>query len=205
MQTSIFSLHYFPCIAYFCAWAQSEVVWIDAGEHYEKQSYRNRTQILTSESTLALSVPIKKQLPKQSVNTIEIDYSQNWGTLHLRSLQTNYGKAPYFPYYFDEIEAIYNIKPVLLADLNKNMLTLCRKILELPQEPAFCENYIQIAENKDFIDYRQAIHPKKNIPNTLQNSLHPYTQVFGMGFVPNMSILDLIFCEGTNAKNIIRA
>ena len=139
-------------------------------------------------------------MPKQPVHTIEIDYSQKWVNLHLRSLQTNYGKAPYFTYYFDDIADIYQIKPALLADLNIAILTLCRRILQLPQTPILHENYIQNADNELYIDYRQDIHPKRNIPNTLQNSLQPYTQVFGKSFVQNMSILDLIFCEGINAK-----
>lgn len=203
MQQILHSLHYLPCIAYFCAWAKSEKVFIDVGEHYEKQTYRNRTRILTSQNILDLTIPIKKQEPKQSVHEIEIDYSQKWIDLHLRSIRTAYGKAPFFAYYFEEFAEIYQIKVPLLADFNMQLLTVCRKILQLMPIPEIHKNYIQNLENQDVIDYRTAIHPKKDIPKQLQDSLKTYTQVFGKSFVPNMSILDLIFCEGINAKNYL--
>ncbi|TAE09606.1 MAG: hypothetical protein EAZ95_15875 [Bacteroidetes bacterium] len=203
MQQILHSLHYFPCVAYFCAWARSERVLIDVGEHYAKQSYRNRTRILTSQGALDLIIPVKKTEPKQATQTIEIDYSQKWIDLHLRSIKTAYGKAPFFAYYFEEFEAIYQTKIPLLADFNLQLLTVCRKILQLPQAPEICLAYVQDTENQAITDYRNTIHPKLPIPNMLENSLKPYTQVFGKSFAPNMSIIDLIFCEGIYAKKYL--
>jgi hypothetical protein len=201
MQQILHSLHYLPCIAYFCAWAQSDKVMIDTSEPYQKQSYRNRTQILTSQGVLDLIVPIRgNKKTEEENNAVSIDYSQKWVDLHIRSIQTAYGKAPFFTYFFEEFVEIYQRKIPFLTDFNTTLLTLCRKILQLPQEVEIIQNGRQDLENVEIIDYRQDIHPKKIIPKHLTDSLKPYTQVFGKSFVPNMSILDLIFCEGINAK-----
>ena len=198
MQTSIFSLHYLPCLAYFSAWAKSDRILIDAGEHYEKQTYRNRTQILTSQGVLDLIVPVVKK-----ENEAFIDYSQKWIDLHLRSIRTAYGKAPFFTYFFEEFAEIYQTKYALLSEFNVALLTVCQKILQLKPAPEISQNYIEHIDNENVIDYRQDIHPKRDIPKHLEDSLKPYTQVFGKSFAPNLSILDLVFCEGINAQKYL--
>ncbi len=218
MQTAIFSLHYLPCLAYFSAWTKSDSVLIDAGEHYQKQTYRNRTQILTAQGILNLIIPIKGNGGQEDGKTEgqgngllpfgvgglgAIDYSKKWIDLHLRSIRTAYGKAPFFTYFFEEFAEIYQTKYEFLADFNIQLLTVCQKILQLKPTPEISQNYIEHIENQNVIDYRQLIHPKRNIPKHLEDSLKPYTQVFGKSFAPNLSILDLIFCEGINAQKYI--
>ncbi len=91
----LIELHYLPCIAYFAYLAHAESVVIEAHEHYVKQSYRNRCQILTASKVVSLSVPVQKGNRTQLIRDLKIDYSQSWLKDHWRTIASAYGKAPY--------------------------------------------------------------------------------------------------------------
>ncbi|MDH5475388.1 MAG: WbqC family protein [Cyclobacteriaceae bacterium] len=202
MSDVLIDLHYLPSLAYFCCFYRAENVIIEANENYVKQSFRNRTRILTANGVCSLSVPVVGGNKKTNIQEIKIDDRQKWINTHWRTIQSAYGKAPYFEYYADYFLQIYNEQETSLFTLNKKILTLCLKFLEMEDALQFSEKYVHVPE-KGIIDLRSALHPKNKSGASKFYQPKPYIQLFGNEFVPNMSIVDLLFCEGPNARNII--
>jgi hypothetical protein len=185
-------LHYHPSISFFQQAFKAEEVLIEAHENYIKQSYRNRCHVLTSQGPLALTVPVKEGNRKKLITELEIDHEQKWVNIHWRTIRSAYGNAPYFEFYADYFEAIYNRQPRYLFELNQEFLALYIKFLKFSKPLRFTERY-QEKYGPDILDFRSQIHPKKKTDSL---TIKPYNQVFGKQFVPGLSILDLLFNQG---------
>jgi len=200
----VIDLQYFPCLAYFCCLLKAKECVIDIYEYYEKQSYRNRCKILTANKIQTLSVPVCHQ-GKRAMKEVKIDYHENWVNVHWRSIRAAYGKAPFFEFYADDFRKVLYKKSVFLADLNAEVLTLCLKFLGIQTPIRYTEKYIETQHLGEYKDIRSRIHPKKE--QFIEEFYMPksYPQVFGNKFEANLSILDLLFCEGNNSLAILSA
>lgn len=200
---------YLPSIAYFQLIQKFEnKITLEYCENFEKQSFRNRTNILTANGSYSLSVPVEKANSKVLISEVKIDYSQRWQQVHIRAIQSAYGKSPFFEQYFEDISQIISKQHSLLINLNHELLQYVCKRLKIRLDVTFSEEYIkgEETENCQFVDARSLIHPKKdNFCHKLTQdlSVQPYQQVFGENFVPNLSILDLLFNEGPAAKQYL--
>jgi hypothetical protein len=202
--TALIEVQYLPSVAYFSALVPVDEIVLERWEHYEKQSYRNRSHILTSQGVSVLTVPVTSRQRKAYTKEVKIDYSQKWLNNHWRSIISAYAKAPYFEYYADELENLLYRKNPYLYDLNVDLLSLCLKWLKWSKQ--IKESLLYEKEPKQTIrDLRTLIHPKE--PDLLQKIYKPvaYYQVFGNGFVTNLSVIDLIFCKGPEAARIVEA
>ena len=163
-------------------------------EHYQRHSLRNRTYIVGANKTLLLTVPVvSKNSSKTLIENIKIA-TNNWKKKHINSIQSYYGSAPFFIHYFDQLENIINKNHVFLIDLNYDLLNYFLEELSITKEIRKTENYIKSYCN-DTLDQRLNM---KNTPN-----FKKYTQVFSNIFIPNLSIIDLIFNLGPDAKEYI--
>lgn len=203
-QEAILALHYLPNLDYFASILYFDKIIIDTYEHYEKQSYRNRTEILTTQGKMSLTVPVVKQSGKQVMQEVQIDYTQKWARHHWRSICTAYGKAPFFEHYAHYFEPFFHQNFDSLTQLNWQILTLCLNILSISKQITLSDHYIKESTQKQQIDLRTYLHPKNNTQNQRLFGIPSYIQVFGKPFVANLSILDLIFCEGPNAKQLLK-
>ncbi|MBC5993548.1 WbqC family protein [Pontibacter cellulosilyticus] len=185
---------YNPPVAFFYHALSSEGVLLEAHENYVKQSYRNRCHVLTAQGVQPLSVPVLKgsSKDKTKITEIEIDYSQKWYNVHWRTIQAAYGRAPYFEFYSDYIKEVYERQPKFLFQLNIDLLQLYFKLLKLNKPLRYTTFYSEQAP-ENVLDLRNKIHPKI-YPDNLH--VKPYTQVFGKQFVPELSIIDLLFTQG---------
>ena len=200
----VLDLQYLPCIAYFVQFIRFPKVYIDIHENYEKQSYRNRCYVLLSNKVESLTVPVIKGNRKQLYKDVLIDYDQKWLQQHWRSISSAYGKAPFYEYFADEFHQILYKKHRYLLDLNTELLTICLKLLNLSQNFELSNNYLNLDNLEGFQEGRSVIHPKKGFAPDGQYDTFNYAQVFGKQFVPNLSVLDLLFCEGPNASFILK-
>jgi len=200
----IIDLQYLPCPSYFTIVSQNNEIFFELYEYYEKQSFRNRCNILMADGVRTLTVPLQAVKSKQIMKDVKIDYSQNWQQQHIRSLKTAYGKSPFFEYLSEDFFHILEKKQLFLWELNYDLLTFCLKTMGMSKNILFTDSYAEKDENSLSWDCRSIIHPKKGYQPVCQKGLKPYQQVFGNTFVKNLSIVDLIFCEGGNSKQIIQ-
>lgn len=202
-QPVLIELQYLPNIEFFtCLQSFSEII-IESNENYVKQSYRNRCYILGSNKTEMLVVPVIDGNKKIMIKDIKIDYSQRWDVNHWRTISTAYGKSPFYEFYSDYLKAIYEKKHTFLWDLNFEMLTMCLKLLRINKTISQTRNYEKEA-NSTVFDARNMLNPKNAINHSQFYQPSPYQQNFGNEFVPNLSIIDLLFCRGNQASEILK-
>ena len=197
----ILSASYLPPVSYFHAIAQcnGDII-LDKYEHFQKQTYRNRTSIATANGVLDLIVPIQHgRKERVAMKDVKINYDHEWQRLHWLSLQTAYRSSPYFEFYEDDFRAFYDTKYEFLFDYNLQQLELALKCLKLKRNIQFTESFQKMYE---YGDLRNIIHPKKT---SLLINPKPYYQNFEdrQGFLPDMSIVDLIFNQGPQSKNYL--
>lgn len=205
MSTVLSELHYLPSIPFFQQLLAADTLLLDAHEHYQKQTYRNRCLVRTAQGPQPLTVPVLDGNRSEKIKTseIEIDYRQNWPHRHFRTLQTAYNGSPYFGYYADYLQDIYSQKPARLWDLNLAMLRLLLRCLRWPLPIERTTEYLapHASPTRPLRDLRDVLTPKTT-PRAAEpdsTSQRPYPQLFGPAFVPGLSVLDLLFMQGPAA------
>ena len=199
----LLDLHYLPSIAYFSCLLPYATIRLEAHEHYQKQTYRNRCYILTSQQVDRLTVPVRKTSSKTPYRTLAIDYRQPWPDWHWRALCTAYSKAPYFEYLAAPFHAVLFERYTYLFDLNLALLKTCLRLLQLEKHLELSSYYEKVPPSR-FVDARGSIHPRYRLSPSPYYQPIPYPQIFGHEFHPNLSILDLLFCEGPHARAILQ-
>ena len=202
-KSILIELQYLPSIAFFSSLEGKEELILEANEFFEKKTYRNRCHLLSSQQIEILTVPLQGANKKIKTKDIKIENSQNWSKKHWRSIQTCYGKSPFFEFFADEFKPIYEKEYNFLWDLNLDLLTLCLKIKGKKIKITESGSYQKVV-SENVMDARSLIHPKK--PELLQQFYKPkaYNQSFGNNFEPNLSVIDLLMNEGPNAKTVIQ-
>ncbi len=202
-QEIIIELQYFPPISYFTLITAFNSIQIEAFEHYRKQSYRNRCLINGANKIEKLIVPVKHSMFKTNIRDVQIDYSMNWFNNHMRAILSAYGKSPFYEYFAEDFLKILNKKHQFLFDLNMEILSKCLELLDIHPSISFTKKY-DTSVIVSVFDARELIDSKKPDKKNKFFWPSPYYQVFGKNFVENLSILDLLFCEGPNAMHILR-
>ncbi len=170
---------------------------IEHQEHFVKQTYRNRCDIYSPNGLLTLSVPLVKRNHRQTTKDIKISYDYNWQVLHWRSLESAYRRSPFFEYFEDDFRPFYEDKKFeFLFDLNEALQQEVLALLKLKANCAFTSAYIKTYADAD--DFRSTEPDKNFIPKK-------YGQVFEPrhGFIPDLSIVDILFNQGSKALDYI--
>lgn len=194
--------HYLGSMEYFSLLLRHKKVIWEVNEHFRKQTYRNRCYILGPNGTQLLSVPVIFD-NRTCFKDVRIDYHQSWIKDHVRTVRAAYGKAAYFDHFFELFEAVWSARPEFLLDLNEQMMTICLKILQVDIMLVHSESFEKVPEI-DLIDARNRISAKRSYAERHIYTPAPYFQNFGVEFVPNLSLLDVLMCEGIHSLKIIR-
>jgi hypothetical protein len=193
---------YFPNISHFVGMANAESILFEVKDNYQKQTYRNRAYIYGANGRLALNVPVKHSLKnRQLFKDIKIANETNWQLLHWKSLLSAYRTSPFFEFYQDDFAPLFHNKQHFILDFNFKCLELVFDCLQLDLDYKTTTEYNKEVTCKN--DLRYLVNARKETEIMFQ----PYTQVFVAkhGFINNLSILDLLFNEGTNALNYLQS
>jgi hypothetical protein len=188
---NLFPTAYFPSISYLRTISTSQNVSISGNEIYVKQSFRNRCEILSGNGIQSLSIPvIKTEGSKTLTKDIRIVESNSWKKDHWGAIKSAYQNAPYFEFFDLEIHNLLFAQSNFLFDFNFSIINF-------------------ISETFDFSQIRMSeVELDGNTPTNFlkrQENFKTYIQVFSdrFTFQSNLSILDLLFCEGPLGRNII--
>ena len=193
----VLSTAWFPPAEFFALLAKNPVVYLEACESYRKQTWRNRCRILTANGPMDLRVPVVHD-GARLITEVRVDWSTPWLRQNEYAIDSAYYSSPFFMYYRDELFALLDQRPETLWEMNLSIIDFfCRKIGIAPQ----------IIPTTDFVlspegDCRDLLSPKHPGPETVR----PYWQVFRekFGFVPGLSIMDLLFNEGLESLACLR-
>jgi hypothetical protein len=195
-------LYYFPCLYAFADLMHQSTILFDADIPFKRSSFRNRLVIAAADGPIQLSIPVVGGRSIKSIyREVEIDYKSNWQRDHFRTLCTAYGNSPFFLFYRDELEQLFKQKSRLLYEWNLLCLewVLKKMKIHLP-----IVNDIS-SQNQDKTSVIEDKYSPQNYTTHSSKINVLYHQVFEekTGFLPNLSILDLLFNEGSYSKQVI--
>jgi len=202
MGSLLIEPHYLGSQEYFVSILNSESVLIEVNQHFTKQTFKNRAIFLTTNGKKQLSVPVKFG-NRTLLKDVQIDQSQNWKKDHWGCFYSAYGRSPFYEYFEDDFRTIWFKNHRFLLDLNMDMMTMCLALLRIERRIEMTKSY-KIEPEGNISDFRELILPKSDYTNRTIYQSTTYSQVFGNMFVPNLSIVDLIMNEGSNALSILR-
>jgi hypothetical protein len=191
---------YLGSFIYYKILFNSEYIELEAYERHRKSGFSNRCYIAGANGLIFLSIPLRKgRNQKNLVNEIEIDNQQKWQKKHWKAIESSYMRSPWFEFYRDDLKQFYEKEYQYLFNWNKDLLIYILKKIDWTGELSLTTSYEQVASGK--IDNRNMILPQ----NYLEFPTIKYPQIFEekLGFLPNLSIVDLLFCCGKNAKSYL--
>jgi hypothetical protein len=190
---------YFGSVQYIKQIATANSAVIDIHEPFKKMSYRNRTTIVSAQGPLLLTVPLQNgRDQKLPIHEVKISYSENWPSKHIKALSSCYKRSPFFEYYEDGLNRLLKTEYPYLLDLNMHIVEWLSKVLKTQfniSKTTEASSYL----DPSFIDVRDTSNTSK-LSQNIANQVYP--QVFSdkIEFIPNASILDLLFCMGPSAN-----
>lgn len=199
MTTALLSSAYCAPVQWYQKLNRYDAVVVEQYDNFLKQTYRNRCIIATANGTQALTIPVEKgDSDKCLMRDVRISDHGNWRRLHWNALATAYGDSPFFDYYTDDLRPFYEQRFEFIFDFNMQLTEKLCELLDIHPYISTSAEYIKSPVDTD--DFRDAIHPKHPLPDAAF-SPQPYYQVYAQrhGFIPNLSILDLLFNMGNEA------
>lgn len=194
-------IFYLPPISWFAFFLKDEnEVVLEQFENFPKQTYRNRANIYGANGRLSLIIPTR-HTGKRVMKETEISHRENWQQLHWKSIKTAYQRSPYFEFYEEKLEKIFEFKTDSLIEFNLNALKIIQDILKTEKAYSLNNDYVKIPLEEN---YREKFSAKKET----EFEMEEYYQTFSdkLGFEKDLSILDLICNKGpetlTYLKNI---
>ena len=194
--------HYFPSFIFYIGLNGISYIIFDQYDCFIKMSFRNRTLIAGSNGMVTLSVPIEQgRNQKKPMRDIKISNRDKWQMQHWKSIVSCYNRSPWFEFYSDELVGLYGRPFTFLLDWNLTCFEWSIQKLGLKSEVSLSNGYYKNYPPEEYIDWRGKVLPK----NYQDFRAIRYGQVFEerTGFLPNLSILDVLFCEGKNALNVL--
>lgn len=195
MSVIVSSFMPFPSIAWWMAVAKCDTLILDRAEHFEKMSYRNKYYITGANGPITLSIPLTDgREQRKPMYDVQICNKDRWQVQHWRTLVSVYKRSPYFDYYEHTLDELFHTPYTSLTDFDLASIEWLKQQLKLTFKMEFAESFVKQYEG--VIDMRNMKRSKEDISNAPK-----YYQLFEErnGFIPNLSMLDMLFAEGPGA------
>jgi hypothetical protein len=201
----IVDLQYFPSYILYKILNKSSNIIFEQYDFYQKMSFRNRCQVAGAQGRVNLSIPLAKGRDQKTLmKDVRIANNLRWQDNHWKTILSCYSRSPWFEFYRDELERLYLRPFVFLLDWNMACFEWTRGVLASPVPVGLTDTYQAHYNEDEWLDWRGRLLPK-NILDAAHGAPIVYRQVFEeiTGFIPNLSILDLLFCEGQRARSLL--
>lgn len=201
LKSLLLECEYFPCIDWYKHFVSQHMIILESFEHFERATLRNRCYISGPNGKLALSVPLHGgRNQRMPMNKIKVSYQDRWQTQHWRTLKTCYNRSPYFEFFEMDFERFFSTNFDSLFELNLASIQLLNRLLGIKKSFEITSAYEKQVTD-DTIDMRQVW----TVQSTNQGNVLRYLQPFEdkIGFVANLSMLDLLFCCGKQATELL--
>ncbi len=207
MTTALLQSTYFGPVQWYQKLYRFDHCVIEQYDSYQKQTYRNRCIIATANGLQVLTVPVEHLSPithnvPPVTKDLRISDHNQWRRVHWNALQSAYSESPFFDYYADDIRPFFEQKYEFLVDFNDAIRQKMCELLDIHPNVERSSAYTPAISHQlsGIVDYRDTIHAKHPQPDP-DFTPKKYWQVFQHkhGFLPNLSILDLLFCMGPEA------
>ncbi len=195
---------YLPPVDLFIQIIENQGIIFEHCENYQKRSFRNRCDIATANGILSLTVPLESgKNAQQNIKDVRIMNADRWQAQHSQAIRSAYGRAPYFEHYADVIFPFYEKSYDFLHDFNYDFFLLVKRLLKIDLNISFTTTYEKEYPTENVLDLRNCI---RNREQPFSEKLKKYPQVFEdrHGFIPNLSVLDLLFCTGPRGKEVLQ-
>jgi hypothetical protein len=202
----ITDIQYFPSIIFYKNSYKFTHIVIEQCETWQKMSFRNRSQIAGAEGVIDLSIPlVNGRDQKALIRDVRIADSLPWQAQHWKTIVSCYNRSPWFSFYRDELEELYRKPFDYLLDWNRECLDWSLRVLGMTRVIRLTAEYKASYAPGEGVDQRGMLLPKNR--ESWGAGTPRYHQVFEdrTGFLPGLSILDLLFCEGKNAIRYIQS
>jgi hypothetical protein len=206
----ITDFQYFPSVILFKKLDKISNIVFEKYEFYQKMSFRNRCQIAGAEGIIQLSIPLEQGRDQKTImKDVRIAGRQDWQARHWKTLLSCYSRSPWFEFYREELAELYRKPFLFLMDWDLACFEWSARMLGQPLAISRTDFFVKKYDEKEWMDCRDSLRPNtvrklfgdpKSQPGVVR-----YHQVYEerTGFLPGLSILDLLFCEGKNARFIL--
>ena len=196
---------YFPTVSLLSALIKIKHINFESYETYQKGGFRNRSEVLGSNGVIQLVIPlVGGRTQKLQITDVKIDFREDWQRSHFRTLLACYNRSAFFEYYRDGLDRLFQRRLNWLVEWNMSCLEWVISVLKFDMVIGKTTSFEPGYSSEEYADFRGILNPK----NRMLPGVKPiyYPQVFSSqgGFVPGISILDLIFCEGPRAGEILK-
>lgn len=198
---AIFPLHLGGNISWWVYALAEQNIQLDVQEYFVKQSYHNRIHIFSANGLLALTAPTSGGNFHRPLHEIKLNYSHNLMFKNRMALQSAYGSSPFYEHYDYLLEPVLFTEYVFLHELSFALIQWVNKLLKLNIHLTKTENYVAIS---DMADYRKKFDAKKKSEHLMPLSRYPQTFEHKHGFIPDLSILDLVFNMGPASADYLQ-
>ena len=199
----ISEIQYFPSTTFYKNSFHCTNIVFEQYERYQKMSFRNRMMIAGANGIIELSVPLSYgRNQRKFTKDVKIDNRQKWQTRHWRSIESSYNHSPWFEFYNAELAGLYQQRFDFLIDWNLACFEWTTKKLEWKVGISLTDQFQKKYDLPQWSDQRDNLLPK----NYMDYEPVKYRQVFEerIGFLPNLSILDLLCCEGKRTAELLK-
>lgn len=202
-----FATTYLGPVSYYAQLFAATEARIEQWEHYVKQTYRNRCVIASAQGPLSLTIPTESNGGEKCLmRDVRISDHGNWRHLHWNAMEAAYRQSPFYEYYADDFRPFYEKKYDFLLDFNEQLRELVCSLIGFTPHVELSDEYLHEVPDGD-TDLRTLIHPKRPCAEALPDyTPRPYYQVFKQrhGFLPDLSIVDLLFNMGPESLLVLR-
>lgn len=200
----LFCSEYLPPVSHIMAMASAGEVCVEQYDNYLKQTYRNRCVIATADGTQTLTIPVvKSDEPKQLMRDVRISDHGNWRHLHWNAISSAYMNSPFFLYYEEDFRHLFDRKYDFLMDFNMDLLRLVVELAGMKILVSQSSVFVPFGQADTESDFRWMVGTDADVSGF---NPEPYYQVFAQknGFIPNLSIIDLLFNMGPETLLVLK-